>query len=198
MELDEMKQMWQQTGPKNIKNTDIMDIIKHKSYGPVAALKRTFRKQMFLMAIIPFLLLISNLQNVNVVFTSIIFWCYVFFCICTIVFAYYNYTIVKHMELMDGMVRTNLQQQINLLEKRAKLEIVGLRVALLFFIVLTEVVPYFQHYRMLDKWHSLPFIIRLSAYATLLLLQYVLNRRIKQRKVGRHLDYLKELVNEMR
>jgi hypothetical protein len=125
------------------------------------------------------------------------FWSYVAFCIGIILFAFYNYRIVSKMENMDGMVRTNLEQQINLLEKRANLEIVGMRVVLLFFITLTEVLPYFQHYRMLDKWHSLSPFIRFGAYAALLVLQYFLNRRVKQRKVGRHLAYLKELAKEM-
>jgi hypothetical protein len=114
-----------------------------------------------------------------------------------IVFAYYNYRIASNMEVMDGAVRTNLERQINLLEKRAKLEIVGLRCVLLFFIVLTEVLPYFQHYRMLDKWHSLPLLVRWGAYVGIFVLQYVLNRKIKQRKVDRHLDLLKDLVKEM-
>ncbi len=139
----------------------------------------------------------ANLQDVHKVFTSVLFWSYVAFCIGMIIFAYYNYRIASKMEVMDGMVRTNLEHQINLLEKRAKLEIVALRCTLLFFIALIEVLPYFQHYRMLDKWHSLPLMVRISAYAGILLLQYILNRKIKQRKVGRHLDYLKELVNEM-
>ena len=58
-------------------------------------------------------------------------------------------------------------------------------------------VPYFQHYRMLEKWHALPVLVRIGTYAGVLLLQYVLNRTIKERKVGRHLAYLKEVVSQM-
>jgi hypothetical protein len=174
-----------------------MELIQHKSYGPVAALKRVFRKQITVMALIPLLLLLTNLENVYNVVSSVMFWSYVAFCIGVIVFAYYNYRIAGKMEIMDGMVKTNLEQQINLLEKRMNWEIIGLRCILLFFITLTEVVPYLQHYRMLDKWHSLSPVVRISAYTGLLLLQYFLNRRIKERKVGRHIRYLKELVKEM-
>ena len=41
MELDDLKQAWKQN--KSIikpKNTDIMNLIQHKTYGPVAALKK--------------------------------------------------------------------------------------------------------------------------------------------------------------
>jgi hypothetical protein len=198
MELDDLKQMWNQAPLKTTKNTDIMDIIKHKTYGPLAALKAVYRKQILVMCLLPFLLLMTNLEDLQKPLTSVLFWSYIAFCSAMIVFARYNYRTVSNMAVMDDMVRTNLEQQINVLEKRARLEIAVLRGVLLFFMALTEIVPYFQHYRMLDKWHSLPLYARVGAYAGLILLQFFLNRRIKQRKIGRHLDYLKELVNEMR
>lgn len=197
MELDEMKQMWQQTPVRNNVNTDIMELIQHKTYGPIAALKHVFRKQILVMVMLPLLLLATNSQHVQGVLTSVLFWSYVAFCIGMIAFAFYNYRIVSSMERMDGMVKANLEQRINLLEKRANLEVAGIRGVLLLFIALLEIVPYFQHYSMLEKWHSLPLMVRVGFYAAFLLLQYVLNKKIKQRKVGRHLAYLKELVNEM-
>lgn len=197
MELDELKQMWKQTPVEKNLNTDIMNLIQHKTYGPLAALKSTFRKQILLMSIIPFVLLATNINDVDTVLTNVLFWSYVAFCISMIILAYYNYRLASKMEVMDEVVRTNLEQQINLLEKRAKFEIVFLRGVMLFFITLVEVLPYFQHYRMLDKWHSLPLIVRIGAYVGLLSLQYFASRRMKQRRVGRHLVYLKQLVNEM-
>lgn len=197
MELDDLKQTWRQTSIKNNINTDIMELIQLKSHGPVAAMKRVFKKQITVMAIIPLVLITTNLNDVRIVFTSVMYWCYVVFCIGISVFAYYNYRIVSKMENMDGMVRANLEQQINLLESRKKLELIGMRAMLLFLIVLTEVVPYFQHYRMLDLWHSFSPIIRFSAYAVLLGMQYFINRRISQRNIGVHLAHLKELMNEM-
>jgi len=197
MELDELKQIWSETTFQNKQNTKIMEMIQHKNYGPLAALKRTYRKQIRVMAVIPLLLLATNLQDVNKVLTSVLFWSYVVFCICIIMFAWYNYRVVENMQTMDGMVKTNLEQQIDLLEKRAKLEIMGMRGVLLFFVALLEIVPYFQHYRMLEKWHSLPVLVRISIYAGVLLLQYIFNKRIRERKVGRHLTYLKEVVSQM-
>jgi hypothetical protein len=84
-----------------------------------------------------------------------------------------------------------------LLEKRADLEIQGLRGVLFFFILLLEVLPYFQHYRMLDKWHSISIFFRIGSYGGLLLLQYVLNKQLKEQRIGRHLAYLKGLVAQM-
>jgi hypothetical protein len=197
MELDELKQIWKQTPKKNNINTDIMQLIQDRSYGPLAAMKRVFKKQVIVMAIIPLVLLVTNLNDVRIVFTSIMFWSYVAFCIGIILFAYNNYRIVDKMENMNGMVRVHLEQQINLLERRIKLELAGMRGILLFFILLAEVVPYLQHYRMLDLWHSVYPIVRICIYAMLLCLQYFLNRRISQRNLGVHLAHLKRLMSEM-
>jgi len=50
---------------------------------------------------------------------------------------------------------------------------------------------------MLDKWHSLPAAIRYLVYAGLFVLQYFANTFVNERRYGRHLKYLKELVKEM-
>ncbi|HET7898729.1 MAG TPA: hypothetical protein VFL47_13690, partial [Flavisolibacter sp.] len=110
---------------------------------------------------------------------------------------YFNYRVVGKMEGMNGRVINNLQEQVNLLETRLRRNIIGVRLALLYFIVLLEVLPFFQHYRMLDKWHALSPWIRIGAYAGFVLFQYFVSRRLFQRKFGHHLSYLKDLVREM-
>ncbi len=197
MELDDLKQTWKETTIKKNKNTDIMDLMKHKSYGPIAALKREFRKQIAVMALLPLFLLFTTVDDMSRIFTNVLFWSYVAFCLGMVVFAAVNYRIVEKMGTMDGMVKSNLEQQIDLLETRLKWKLIGLRIMLLFFIVLVEVVPWFQHYRMLDKWHSLSPLIRFGTYAAFLVLQYFLSRIVSERKFGGHIKYLKALINEM-
>lgn len=197
MELDELKQWWQQAPEQKQPTINIMDIIQHRSYGPLASLKRTYRKQMIVMAAFPFILLAANMKNIEGVLSSVLFWSYVAFCIGVILFAAYNYRIVKNMQTMDATVKTNLEQQVSFLEKRVQLELWGLRGVVLFFIVLLEVIPYFQHYRMLDKWHALPALTRIGVYAGFLVFQYFVSQRIKEKRVGRHIAYLKELMQQM-
>ena len=197
MELDDLKQTWKETNIKKDKNTDIMDLMKHKSYGPIAALKREFRKQIAVMALLPLMLLFTTINDFSQIYSNVLFWSYVAFCLGMVLFASANYRIVKKMGTLDGLVLSNLKQQVDLLETRLKWKIVGLRIALLFFIVLVEVVPFFQHYRMLDKWHSLSPLIRFGTYAAFLVLQYFLSRIVSERKFGAHIKYLKALMNEM-
>ena len=197
MELDDLKQTWKQPETNKNINTNIMNLIQNKTYGPVAALKKEFRKQIIVMILLPLFLIFTSLDDVSKPFTSILFWAYVLFCACVATFAYFNYRIANKMSIMDGEVKSNLEKQVNILETRIQWKIIGLRIALLVLIVLTEIVPYVQHYRMLDKWHSLSPFIRFGAYIGLFIVQYFVSGKVKQRKYGTHLAYLKELTKEM-
>ena len=199
MELDDLKQQWKQADKLQIpKNKNIMDIIQHKSHGPLAELKKSFKRQMIAMTVVPIAIIATNLPHIDKTLTSALFWFYILFCIGVIIFALLNYTLVNKMENMDGMVKANLEQQISILETRLRQNIIGIRVALLFFIVLTEVLPYFQDFRMLNTWHSLSPFIRFGAYAVLFVFQYFLSRTLSHRKFGQHITYLKELVQQMK
>jgi hypothetical protein len=197
MELDDLKKRWKQIPVNKITNTDIMELIQHKSYGPVAALKKAYKKQIIVMLLLPFLLLATNLDDISKPLTSVLFWAYVAFCLGVVIYASYNYRVVSKMESMDGMVKENLEKQVTILETRLKNMFVGLRMVLLVLIILTEVMPYFQYYRMLDKWHSLHPLIRFGSYAVLVIYQYFVGKWMLQRKFGGHIAYLKNLVKEI-
>lgn len=197
MELDDLKESWKQAPIKKIKNTDIMDLIQHKSYGPVEALKKEFKKQMMLFAVIVLVQVLVNVDNLPGLLQSILFWSYVAFCIGVITFSYQNFLIAQKMENADGNLKQNIQTQIDILERRLERKIIALRFAMLFFIILVEILPYFQHYRSLQLWHSISPFIRFGAYAFLLILQYFISRRITQKNFGNHITYLKNLIKEM-
>ena len=198
MELDDLKHEWQQADKKHpLKNKDIMEMIQQESRGPVATLKKSFRKQMIAMTIVPLAILATNLHQVDKTLSSALFWFYILFCIGVIIFARMNYSVVKKMETMDGKVKSNLEQIIAVLETRLKQNLIGIRVALLFFVLLTEVLPYFQHFRMLNTWHSLSPLIRFGAYASLFIFQYYVSRSVSHRKFGKPIAQLKELVKQM-
>lgn len=198
MELEDLKQQWQQSeSTQKTINKNIMEIIHNKSYGPVAQLKRSFRRQMIAMTIVPIAIIGTNLQHIDKTLSSALFWAYIIFCMGVVAYAKMNFNVVKRMEAMDGLVKEHLEQQIALLESRTKAQIVGIRIALLFFILLTEVLPYFQSFKMLNTWHSLSPFIRFAAYAALLLFQYFVSRAVSHRKFGQHIAYLKQLAAQM-
>jgi hypothetical protein len=197
MELDDLKNSWKQTELKTNKNTDIMELVQHRSYGPVAALKRAFRKQALMMGMMPFILISVNINKSGNIFTSVLFWSYVLLCIGMIIFGYINYRLAGKMELVDDNMKASLTRQIDTIEKRLGWKLIALRAALIFFAVLIEVLPYFQHYRMLDKWHSLPVAARYGTYLGFFILQFFLSKSIHKRNYGTHLAYLKKLADEL-
>jgi len=197
MELDDLKQSWKEKTIQKPTNKSIMELIQHKSYGPVAALKRSYRKQIVVMLLMPFILLFTNLQDISKPLSSVMYWSYVVFCLGMIAMAVNNYIIAGRMQRMDGLLKANIEQQITLLETRMKWTLIGLRLALIFFILLAEVLPYFQQFRMLDKWHSLSIYIRFGFYAMLIVLQYFISPMVLRYKFGRHLSSLKELAKEL-
>lgn len=198
MELEELKKQWQKADHQPpLNNQNIMEILQHKSTGPLAALKKAYRKQILAMTLVPLFILATNLQHIEKTLSSALFWFYILFCISVILFARRSYQLVQKMEGQDGAVRSNLEQQINLLEKRQYQNLVGIRLALLFFILLVEVLPYFQDFRMLHTWHNLSPFIRAGAYLTLFLFQFFISRVVGRRKFGQHIDHLKALVQQM-
>lgn len=198
MELDDLKSQWKQAdNTQKYANQNIMELIHHKSQSPIAALKKSYRRQIFAMAAMPFFILATNLQHMDKTLSSALFWFYILFCIGVIVFARLNYRVVKKMETMDGAVKANLETQLFLLETRLRQNLIGIRIALLFFILLTEVLPYFQTFRMLNTWHSLSPFIRFGAYAALFLFQYYVSRKVSRRAFGQHIVHLKDLVRQM-
>jgi len=199
MELDDLKQQWQRAdnNSNQLKNRNIMEIIQNKSNGPVAALKRSYRRQMAVMAVLPGVLISTNVQHLDKTFSSALFWAYVLFCFCIVVFARMNLNTIRKIEGQDGMVKSNLQQLAAVLEGRMKQNIAAARIGLLALILLTEVLPYFQYFKMLDTWHNLSPFIRFGAYGALVLMQYLIIRRKSHEKFGQHIARLKELVGEM-
>ena len=198
MELDELKKHWKQAD--RIPSTDkhrVMDMIQNKSYGPVAELRRSYRKLMTVMIIIPVAIFLANLPSLDAMIGSIIFWVYIAFCAGLFVFGWLSYRTVRQMERTEEVVKEHLAKQVSLLGTRLRQKLIFQRVALVVLIALTEIMPYVQDIHLLNSWHSISPFIRFGAYASLLLLQLFATRRVARARYGQHLERLTSLVKEM-
>jgi len=197
MELDELKQPWQQSA-ENIKpsTTNIMELIQNKNYGPVAQLKHRFRKQTVLILIVA-CIVTMNLSRHHDVFSDALFWFYIVFCIAIAGYFYCNYRLVSRMQYMDDMVKSNLEQQVHLLETGLKWRLIITRVLFVVFLIFMEVLLYFHQEPSLVKWYAQPLLVRLSAYTALTVAFYFLTKYVFRYKYGRHIEYLKKLVQQM-
>lgn len=197
MELDELKQTWKQVeATMKPANVNIIELMQNKSYGPVAELKRRFRKQLI---IIPFLvaIVINNLSRNHNIFIDPIFWCYIAFCTFVCLSFYFNYKLLGKMQCMDCMIKSNLEAQVKTLETRLQWYVKGVRIMLVFMIVLLEVLMFLNLEPSFHKWQSQAIVIRLGSYLALVVLQYFVSKLLFKRKYGNHLEYVKKLVAEL-
>jgi|GEM_PF-1308786 len=198
MELDELKQQWQKAdSQQTTQNQNIMEMIHHNSNGPVARLKQSYGRQIAVMSLLPIVLILTNLPNIESTLSSVLFWTYVAFCFAVAIFARYNYNKVKKLEATEGMVKPHLEKTVEVLETSMRRSVTGVKIAMLVFIVLLEVLPYVQHFHMLEAWHGLSPLIRYGAYTILLVVQHFSVKRMSYIKFGQHIDRLRELVGQM-
>ena len=197
MELDDLKQPWKQSTEKiEPLQNNIMELIQNKSYGPVASLKRRFRKQLIILPVVVAILAIQ-LSRHHDIYSDVLFWCYVVICLLICGYFYFSYRLVSNMQCAGCMVKSNLEKQIHILEKGYKWRLIVMRLLFIFFIVLLEILLYFQQEPSLVKLYAQPLGIRLLCYAGLIALFYFISKKIMNRKYGKHIRYLKELVQQM-
>ena len=198
MELDDLKKTWKQENQKQTKTPDIMELIHQKSRGPIASLKNSFRKQMIVVTALMSMVIATQAGNLDSISSNLLFWTFIGFCLAMILTFYVNYRQTGKMEAMDEKVKNNLMKYVNMMEERLRWQNIGARVVILFLILLLEIIPLYQHVRMLDTWNSLSPLIRFSSYAAYLVFQYYISRSVTRRKFGKHLDHLKSLLKEVK
>ena len=197
MELDDLKKPWLESA-KNIKrlNTNVMEIIQNKSYGPAAQLKRNFRKMIIIIPIVVTMLIV-NLSKKHDIFSDVLFWFYIVFISSMMLFFYYNYRLINKMQCMDCLVKSNLEKQLKTMENGFKLRLVITRGSFIIFIVLLEVLMYYHQEPALAKWYAQPPPIRMSAYAILITAWYFITKLVFRTRYGKHIQNLKNLVQQM-
>ena len=195
MELDELKEKWRQAGTHETPSRNsFKTIFRRRDQGPVAALKRNFRRQIIILSIV-FFLFVHEFQNRELLNNVFFLW----YAVCALLlcaFFFVNLQLVKRLETAGETLTAHVKSEIVLLEKRMKWQRVFTFVAIASLIVLLEVLPFFSDERMLNKWHSLAPVIRVSAYAALLLFRYFAGKLIAHRRYGRHVERLKKIMDE--
>lgn len=197
MELDDLKGAWNRENKPSTQTQNITKMIQQQSKGPIASLKHASLKQMRFMLFLMVAMIAMQIRNLDNASTRIFIGTYVVFCILVATFFYFNYRITDKLESFDGDVKSSLENYVSVLSQRLKWQRIGVRAVVLIFIAMLEVLPFFLHGRMLDKWHALSPFIRFAAYAAFLLFQYFVSRSFQERKFGQHLSRLKELVKEL-
>lgn len=192
MELDQLKQRWQQADNNTTPN--FRNIFNRRNLGPIGTLKRNFRRQIIILLFVLFLI-IRQLHD-RVLYENVFFMWYACCALLLCAFFYINLQLVRALENTDNTMIAYIKNEVALLEKRMKWQRWFVRFAIVALIVLLEVLPYFSDERMLQKWHNVSLVIRIAAYAALLLFQYFVKNMVAHRRYGRHIERLKEILAE--
>src|SRR6476620_1698756 len=190
MELDQLKQRWQQTGstgntpPKN----KFKMILRRRNEDPISSMKRNFRRQIIVLLLV-FFLFLHELRNREVFHNAFFDW-YLVCGTCLCVFFFLNLRLVRQLEKTDESLTDHIRAHVALLGKGMRWRRIFSQVAIASLIILLEILPFFSSESMLQKWHAVAPIIRIAAYAGLLLFQYYAGRLIAHRRYGQHLDRL--------
>jgi hypothetical protein len=194
MELDELKGVWQQAGSKPaFQIPAISSLIKKESDHPLLKLKARFKRQMI---VVPFALFFvtQSLAKHHHIFQDVLYWYYVAFCLFTIGYFIYSYTLLKSLVSGGATVKETLEKQVSFLEqgliwrRRVTLAMLALMAILL------EVLLYFQQEPSLQKWYAVATPYRVGAYVLVFMSFRGLSYLTFKRRYGRHLQQAKKIL----
>ena len=198
MELDDFKNSWNRSGENATitSKNKLMELIQHKSYGPLAILKATLARQFIFIPFTYAVLLWQVIRRPELrtdpffgLFISMILIASVFFTI-----AYFN---VEKIQPAEGNVKTNLKRQIASLERI----LLGYRLTIFAGVILLSVFLEIFHDRgtalLMQEWYELAFMVRLGAYILLLVIGFFGSAKIFHQQFGQHIQNLKELIQQL-
>lgn len=196
MELDDLKQSWQKATERAERpNRDVQEMLQNRSEGPVAQLKRRFRKGLLLM---PALVGISFFElHADNTISWLVRGYLLVFCFLMLIYFYLSYRLVSKMQNMHETVKANLQRQVELLKTGLKWRLLITRSMFLLYAILLEVFMYVRPNDGLSNWraHSLPF--RLCAYAGAFIAGYLISKYATNHRYKKQITYLEQLVAQM-
>jgi len=196
MELDDLKKPWKDSTDTIPLNNNILELIHHKSRGPLTILKKRFRRGLLLVPV-AVAFLITNLSRHHAIFSDVLFWYFIAFCLMMCGYFFFSYRLIHHLQGMGGKVKANLEKQVAALEKVYKMRLIVVRILPVVFVILLEALLYYQQEPSLIKWYAQPLSTRLLSYAGALVTFFFISKYVLTYKYGKHINYLKELVRQM-
>lgn len=195
MELDDLKKSWQQSNEKvTLPDKDIRELIRNKTTGPVAQLKRRFRRGMLLIVFIAaYIVIESNGYSGSKQFLQGYL---LSFCAFILVYFYFNYRLLSQMQATEESVKTNLQRQVRLLKNGLKWRLLVTRTMVALYAVMLEVMMHL-HPGNFPKWQAQSLGVRLAVYLGVFVLIFAISRWGTDLRYKKHIRYLEELAGQL-
>lgn len=197
MELDDLKQKWTTSNEKiKLPDRDILDMIQNDSQGPVAKLKRRFRKGMVLLPAIAIITATRLAQKHGFIY-EVFTWYFITFCLLITLYFYLNYRVVSQIQTVEGDVKTNLKRQVLLLQTGLKWRLLITRGLMILFIILLEFLMQLKQDNGFEGWHHQPIFLRLLVYAGTFSGFYLLTKFATNLRYKKHIRHLESLTEQM-
>lgn len=194
MELDQLRDQWSKANENDLPAISLSNIIRNRNRNPFDALQRGFRQRIVILLIA--LLLLVNEFSSQTLLTSPFFWCYMVLWVSVVGFHVVNYQFVKSWGEKNVDLHKFLVDKIAILRKRIAFIRGYTKILLAVLVILVEFLPYHGQGHMIDKWRAIHPVARLGIYAAFFVFQYFASGWIAQRKFGRHLDRMEQLLKQ--
>jgi len=205
MELDDMKNIWNEAGKTtSLQGNKISGMISKPSHGPIARMRRNIRFELITVLILFSASAVYYLIAFNGY--SIVSWMYVFLLVLFCLYFSQKNKLLKEMQCTTCHVRSNLELQVKMLEKYVRFYLNWGTAMIPTLMIFFGIVLYFKKPGLIDKtilypsvnnpvWKFLLSWLILLSVVTIIM--YWLNRHYVHGLYGRHIQRLKQLLAQM-
>lgn len=196
MELDELKQNWNQSNNKFIPPYQLDKVITSKSSSIVSKLKAKYKTQAILLPLAATFLSIAMIYK-PVLQQNAFIWVIIPIMILLAVIYYRGFILVSKMEkAYSESLKNAIQENINLLNLNTKQQLIFIRVILLILILILELTIYQQATTAFNFWGNISSPVRIGLYILLILAQPYFTRYIFELNFGQYIKDLQRLSDQ--
>jgi len=196
MELDELKQNWNQSNDKFIPPYQLDKVIASKSSGILSQLKAKYKTQAMLLPLAAAFLSLAMIYK-PILQQNAFIWVIIPIMIFLAVMYYQGYRLISKMEhAYSESLKNAIQENLNLLNLNTKKQLIFIRIILVILILVLEITIYQQTTTAFNFWQDIALPVRIGVYTLLILVQPYFTRYIFELGFGRYIKNLQQLLDE--
>jgi hypothetical protein len=200
MEIEKLKELWDDSINSSlpINEEGLSKILNQSSKLPIALIKRNLKLEVLFVILFYGLIiwLISNQVGSNLLYFDIILLILVGMLFC--IYAFYKYKLLNKMECVACEVKSNLNLQLNSLEKLVKLYFKVGNIGVVFVYLIAGAISYIETEGDTVYFpHVLELVIFITIGAVLFIISFYFSRWYLFQLYGKHIQKLKNILYEM-
>lgn len=204
MELDQLKEMWGTVEEKQTQTSEqeLQLMLQKKSKSPIAKMKRNLTVEMWVLIVLYSWIIYDYVRQFKGLILAIPLLLFVVG-LLYIVYFIRKRTLLKQMECVTCEVKSNLQQQVTILEKYIRFYMLSGTILFPLTVIFISSVMFFsspeiQQVRVKEPLPFAYFFLAITIISVLITVPiYFLNKWYLRKLYGQHAEKLKQIINEM-